>query len=118
MGNRMNGRGVPKAMPIRYECPLCGKRGLPAFKATACGLLRTCRYCQFSETQARFEKRKLLEIGAPECGTIRMVQTNEKKFSTVIDSGKLKEWVGFGWIDLRRATEDDLLKYQRVVRRA
>lgn len=46
-------------------------------------------------------------INADECSTIKMVAINEKNFGKVIDKGRVKEWVGIGWIDLRKATAVD-----------
>ena len=47
--------------------------------------------------------------------TIAMVAGGEKKLTKVVYNGMLKEWVGSGWIDLRRATMSDKAKYPRVV---
>ena len=46
--------------------------------------------------------------------TIRMVAGGEKRHPIVIDDRTVKEWVGFGWIDLRRATSADFTKYPIV----
>ena len=54
-------------------------------------------------------------IKAAECSTIKMVSGNEKKFSTVIHSDMVKEWVGFGWIELRKPTKEDCRKLPMVV---
>lgn len=50
-----------------------------------------------------------------ELTTLRMVQGNERLYPKVIIEGVLREWVGFGWIPLGPATEEDLKKYPRVV---
>jgi hypothetical protein len=46
---------------------------------------------------------------------IAMVSRNEGKIKNVIHEGILKEWVGIGWIDLRKATKADKDKYPTVV---
>lgn len=46
--------------------------------------------------------------------TVRMAAGNEKRHPIVIDDRTVKEWVGFGWIDLRRATAADFTKYPCV----
>ena len=46
---------------------------------------------------------------------LRMVAGNEKKYRIVVCDGKVKEWVGFGWIDLRDATVEDEDKYPVAV---
>ena len=38
------------------------------------------------------------KIPRSELSTIRMVAGNEKKYSTVIVDGVIKDWVGFGWV--------------------
>lgn len=38
---------------------------------------------------------------------IAMVNGNERRFKQLIIDGRVKEWVGFGWLDLRRATPSD-----------
>ena len=43
-----------------------------------------------------------------------MVNGNEKKYKIVIDNGIVKEWVGIGWIKIRKATKAD--KYPIVKR--
>ena len=43
-----------------------------------------------------------------------MVNGNEKKYKIVIDNGIVKEWVGIGWIEIRKATKAD--KYPIVKR--
>lgn len=52
---------------------------------------------------------KLCDRG--ELSNLRMVAGNERKYDKVIDDGELKEWVGFGWITLREAVEEDYEKY-------
>lgn len=46
--------------------------------------------------------------------TVRMVAGGEARHPVVIDDRTVKEWVGIGWIDLRRATADDYTKYPTV----
>ncbi len=47
--------------------------------------------------------------------SLRMVAGGEKTHPIVIDSGVVKEWIGFGWIDLREATDDDRTTYPEVL---
>lgn len=37
-----------------------------------------------------------------------MANHNETVISHVVDDGRVKEWVGIGWIDIREATDQDL----------
>jgi hypothetical protein len=55
-------------------------------------------------------------IAPKELSNIAMVNGNEKKYKIVIDLGILKEWVGIGWIELRKATTKDLKTYPAVER--
>lgn len=57
-------------------------------------------------------------VHAKELSTIAMVNGNEHHYRIVIDEGVVKEWVGIGWIDLRKATPKDREKYPNVVRTA
>lgn len=54
-------------------------------------------------------------IKASELHTVLMVAGRERKISTVIDNGDLKEWVGIGWITIRKATPSDYKRYRVVV---
>lgn len=54
-------------------------------------------------------------VRADELSTVRMVAGNEKKYDLVIQNDHLKEWVGFGWIVIRLATDEDRLNYPTVV---
>lgn len=62
------------------------------------------------------ERRKMKTVRANELSKLRMAAGNEKKYPAVIDNGILKEWVAIGWVDLRKATEDDHKKFPVVVR--
>lgn len=55
-----------------------------------------------------------LQVQRRELTTIRMVAGGENLHPIVIDDRTVKEWVGIGWIDLRRATSDDFTKYPIV----
>lgn len=50
-----------------------------------------------------------------ELSSIKMVAGNEKKFNKVIADGQLKEWIGFGWIDIRKPTAADEQHYPFAV---
>jgi hypothetical protein len=49
-----------------------------------------------------------------ELSNLRMVAGSEKKYSKAVIDGKLKEWVGIGWIELRDATAADKRRYPVV----
>ena len=55
-------------------------------------------------------------VHVDELSNIAMVVKNEKKYSTVIDDGEVKQWVCFGWITLRDATDADRATYPAVER--
>jgi len=50
-----------------------------------------------------------------EVTNIGMTTGGEKKYSKIVLLGILKEWVGFGWIELRDATAADIKKYPTVI---
>lgn len=56
-----------------------------------------------------------MKVTRKELSNLRMVAGNEKKYGKVIIDGKLKEWIGFGWIELRDATASDRKRYPEVV---
>lgn len=47
-----------------------------------------------------------------------MVSGNEAYYRIVIDDGIVKEWVGIGWIELRKASKSDIGKYPTVERKS
>ncbi len=55
------------------------------------------------------------KVKASELQTIRMTCGNEKKYNIVIDEGKICQWVGIGWIELREPAKADYKKYPEVV---
>ena len=55
-------------------------------------------------------------VAARELNSVAMAQGNEHKYSIVIDEGVVKEWVGIGWIELRKARPEDTEKYPTVER--
>jgi hypothetical protein len=57
------------------------------------------------------------EVQAIECSTIKMVAGNEKRLSCVIDGGILKEWIGFGWVNLGAPNAEQKKKYPYVIRK-
>jgi hypothetical protein len=62
---------------------------------------------------------KIKYIGIAEVSKVKMASGNEKKFSKIIDPEvvfRVKEWVGFGWVDIREATADDFKKFKVVKR--
>lgn len=56
-------------------------------------------------------KRKTVSL--KEVSTLSMVAGNEKRFTKIVHSGTVKEWVGFGWVSERAAKypEDNLLTH-------
>lgn len=50
------------------------------------------------------------------CSSIRMTTGGEKKYPIVIDEGRVKDWVGFGWIDIRAADNADYNLYPQIDR--
>lgn len=46
-------------------------------------------------------------VAASELSTFKMVAGNERKYKKVIDGDVVKEWIGFGWIELERPTEQE-----------
>lgn len=58
---------------------------------------------------------KTITVKRSELGTFRMAISNERKYNKVIVNGIVREWIGFGWIDLDKATEEDRQKYPTVI---
>jgi hypothetical protein len=56
------------------------------------------------------------KIKASELSNLKMTCGNEHKYNTVIDNGIVKQWVGIGWVDLRKAEKEDKRKYPVVCR--
>ena len=46
---------------------------------------------------------------------IKMTTGGERTHRIVIDEGVVKEWIGFGWIELHEADQSDLDQYPSVV---
>jgi hypothetical protein len=64
------------------------------------------------------EKRRTgMKVKASELSTLKMTAGNEDRYSKVIQDGRLLQWVGIGWIDLRTATEEDYSNYPEVERK-
>lgn len=55
-------------------------------------------------------------VHVSELSRIKMTGRNESIYQSVIDGDQLTEWVGFGWIDIRKATPEDIKKFPKVVR--
>ncbi len=53
-------------------------------------------------------------IKRSELSNLKM-STGKNKPQIVICDGYVKEWVGIGWIDLRKATKADEKKYPKAV---
>lgn len=56
-----------------------------------------------------------MKVNRAELSILRMVAGNERKYTKVIIEGRLKEWVGIGWIDCGEPTEEDRAKYPEAV---
>jgi hypothetical protein len=50
--------------------------------------------------------QKTITVKRRELDNLRMVGGNEARYSTVIDQGQVKEWVGIGWISLGPPTRE------------
>jgi hypothetical protein len=46
--------------------------------------------------------------------TIHMVAGGEKRHPVVVDGDRVKEWIGFGWIDIGQAGDSDRLQFPTV----
>jgi hypothetical protein len=55
-------------------------------------------------------------VQARRLSNLAMANGYEKLYTIVIDNNVVKEWVGIGWIELRKATTKDLNKYPIVER--
>lgn len=56
-----------------------------------------------------------LKVKRSELTNLRMVAGNERKYDKVIIDGRVKEWVGIGWIDLGMSSDADRLPLPEVV---
>lgn len=50
-------------------------------------------------------------VARSKLSNIAMVNGNEKDINIIIHDGRLKEWVGIGWIDIGKPTEEDYKTY-------
>jgi hypothetical protein len=50
-----------------------------------------------------------------ELTTMKMVAGNEDLYTRVVDDGRLRGWVGIGWIDEGMATEEHRAIYPTVI---
>ena len=57
-----------------------------------------------------------MKVSARRLSNLAMVNGYEKLYRIVIDNDVVKEWVGIGWIELRKASPRDLKKYPIVDR--
>jgi len=58
-----------------------------------------------------------MKVVASELSNLKMTVGNEDRYSKVIQGGRLLQWVGIGWIDLKAATEEDYSNYPEVERK-
>lgn len=54
-------------------------------------------------------------IDIREVSNLKMVSGNEKRVRKIVQDGVVKEWVGFGWVEVRKATPRDLRTLRVVV---
>lgn len=54
-------------------------------------------------------------VHARELSILKMVTGNERGYAAVVHEGLLKQWVGTGWVELRKATAGDRKNYPVVV---
>lgn len=54
-------------------------------------------------------------IKRSEIGNFAMTAGNEKKFTRIICDGRVREWVGIGWVDAGVPTEADRAKLPTVI---
>jgi len=58
---------------------------------------------------------KIKTVKSVELHSSKMVMGNENKYSRVIHNGRVKEWTGIGWLDLRHANKKDTEKFPTVI---
>ena len=58
----------------------------------------------------------MTQIPAKELTNMAMVNGNEAFYKVVIDTGMIKEWVGIGWIEIRKANPADYKRIPEVER--
>lgn len=54
-------------------------------------------------------------VAASELSSLRMAAGNERKYSRVIDHGKVKCWVGIGWVNEGDPTPEQELLLPHVI---
>lgn len=60
------------------------------------------------------KKKKPKTVTYRQVSTMAMVAGNEKKIRMVIHEENLKDWVGIGWVTIRKATARDKAMYPTV----
>ena len=58
----------------------------------------------------------MTKIAASKVTNMAMVNGNEGLYKVVIDKGIVMEWVGIGWIEIRKANPGDYRKIPEVER--
>lgn len=69
---------------------------------------------EFDRQQAGSSAPTCLKVKRSELTNLRMVAGNERKYDKVIIDGRVKEWVGIGWIDLGMPSDADRLLLPEV----
>lgn len=59
-------------------------------------------------------KKKPKPVTYDQVRTISMTSGGENKISRVIHDGVVKNWVGIGWVEERKATPSDYFRYPEV----
>jgi hypothetical protein len=60
-------------------------------------------------------KAPKLTVKRSELSSWKMAAGNEKTITQVIFEGRVRDWVGIGWIDMREATSEDFATMPVVV---
>ena len=55
------------------------------------------------------------QVTREELTKLRMVAGNEKRYSYIVDGDRVLQWVGIGWVEVRRPTAEDLESLPVVV---
>lgn len=72
-------------------------------------------HAEFERQQAGSNAPPRLKVKRSELTNLRMVAGNDRKYDKVIIDGRVKEWVGIGWIDLGVPSDADRLLLPEVV---
>lgn len=71
---------------------------------------------QICDERDQGERTVKKTIDASKLASAVMAGGGERRIKRVIDEGMVKEWVGIGWIPIRRSTKQDRSRYPTVTR--